>query len=126
MSDRFGIDPLSQMIGTLSAQMSSLTAVVAEVRADVLQNRLKAEAHREREIKAWDQVEAEMRTVKHEHRGFEQKIVILENKISKMDRQLTAWQTRFAIFTSCAAALGGVVGFVVEAGIRAAFAHWVQ
>src|SRR6266851_1460541 len=124
MSDRIGLDPISQLLGALTAQQATMTAQLSELRADVLQNRLKAEEHREREIHAWESVEAELRNVKHEDRAFQQKMIAFEARMEKIEGQLTAWQARLGMVTAAAAPVGGIVGIVIEIVVRAVFARW--
>ena len=108
------LDQIWQLLGALSAQVTALGGSMGELKAEVLSNRVKATEHREREIRAWEQVEAELRNVKHEHRNFEQKVIALDSRLWKVERVILAWQAKMALITGGAAALGGLVGIVAD------------
>lgn len=121
MDGRSPLDPLSQTIGAISAQVSDLSARVGELKGEILQNRLASQTHREQEIKAWQQVEAELRNIKHEERGLEQKTQIIESKMERVGARLSdveitiaRWQAKLAIVSALAAAGGGVIGIILD------------
>lgn len=145
------IDPVSQIIGSLSAQVTGLLGAVGELKADILQNRIQAQAHREREIKMWEQVEAELRNVKHDQRGVEQKMVSLTDRyerrlvdvegvlaakiaatdlkvqttakeLSAIDETIKKWQARLALLAGAGTGVGTLIGILVEV----VFHHYVE
>lgn len=128
------LDPLSQLIGGLSAQITSISTQIVELRSDVVTNRNAAQTRSEQLASKLDLVQAEYRNVKHLERNIETEKIALGSRIGKIDNRLDAietrigaiddlllvWQTRVVTLMSIGAGLGVIVGFLINAGVAAA------
>lgn len=125
------LDPLSQLIGGLSAQISALSTQIVDLRSDVVTNRNAAQTRNEQLAAKLDLVQAEYRNVKHLERNIETEKVALGSRLKKIDGRLDAiedtllvWKTRIITLMSVGVGLGALVGFLINAGITAAV-KWV-
>lgn len=114
----FELDQVSQMLGAQGAQLTSLTGAIGELRAEILQNRVHAQEHREREIREWEKVGAELRNVKHESRATQQDVIVLESRLQKVEQQIDVWSGKLSIIGGLAGFAGVVVGGLIEPLIR--------
>lgn len=128
------LDPLSQLIGGISAQLAGLSTQIVDLRSDVVTNRNAAQTRSEELARKLDLVQAEYRNVKHLERGIEQEKVALGSRLQKIDNRLDdiekrigaiddlllVWQTRVVTLMSIGAGLGVIVGFLINAGVAAA------
>lgn len=111
------VDQISQILGAQGAQLTSLTGAIGELKAEILQNRIRATEHREREIQFWTQIEAELRNVKHDYRniqtaseGFSLRITRLDERMSKIETKLSVWRGQSAALMGVAAFTGILAG----------------
>jgi prefoldin subunit 5 len=118
------LDPLSQLIGTLSAQVQAIQGGLADLRAEILQNRVNSQTFRDEELRRLDLVQAEYRNFKHDLRGFEQSGVAiderlrnLQNRLQTIENTLLVWKTRITVLVAGATGIGAIIGVLIEHGI---------
>lgn len=111
------VDQISQILGAQGAQLISLTGAIGELKAEILQNRIKASDHREREIQFWSQIEAELRNVKHDYRGMQTasegvsyRIGKLDERIRLIEGRLNVWRGQIAVIIGLTGLAGVVLG----------------
>lgn len=84
-----GIDPISQMIGALGAQVTNLAAQLSDLRSEIMVNRAKSDEHWIDLEKQLDTIYAEYRTVKHLERGLEQLGIAIDDRLKKLSEDYT-------------------------------------
>lgn len=126
------LDPLSQLIGGLSAQISNVSTQIVELRSDVVTNRNASQTRNEELARKLDLVQAEYRNVKHLERDIAQEKVAIDDRLRKIDDRLAdidgrlgeidklilVWRTRLAMLLSFGAGLGALLGFLISAGVK--------
>lgn len=120
------IDPISQMLGGLSAQVSALAAQIIDLRSEIVTNRQVNQSRWDDMTKQLDEVKAEYRNVKHAERGAEQKEVALsawmkgvESRLGKIENVILIWRIRVSTLLAVAVAGGTMLGFLVKVGAEA-------
>ncbi len=87
---RASIDPLSQLLGAQTAQIVSLNTTIAELRSDVLQNRLESQRRHDEVSRSLEDVRMEYRTVKHEYRNSEQASEAIKRQLESINDRIAA------------------------------------
>lgn len=115
------LDPLSQLVGGLSAQVQGLSAALIDLRSEIVTNRQQNQARWEDLAGKIDLVQAEYRNVKHSERSLEQEKVLVANQLREIDKRLTeiegvilVWRTRVAMLVGLAALAGAAFGYVLQ------------
>jgi hypothetical protein len=116
------LDPLSQLIGGLSAQVQGLASQITDLRAEVVTNRSSNQIRWDDLTKQMDLVQAEYRNVKHMERGLEQEKLLIAQRLQGMDSRLDAiermiliWRTRYSMLLAGGVALGTFLGGILHA-----------
>ena len=116
------LDPISQLLGGLSAQVQGLASQITDLRSEVVTNRSSNQIRYEDLTKQIDLVQAEYRNVKHMERGLEQEKVLLADRLRGLDSRLDAieqmiliWRTRYSMLLAGGVALGTFLGGVLHA-----------
>lgn len=120
-----GLDPLSQMIGALSAQVTNLGSQMVDLRSEILVNRTKTEERWSMLIDDLDEVKAEYRNVKHLERALEtsgiaidERLKLIDNRVRKVEDQLIEWRAKLTVIVIFAVALGTFAGWILQAVLR--------
>lgn len=126
------LDPISQMIGALGAQVTNLSAQLSDLRAEILTNRTEADKRWYNFEGTLDEIKAEYRNVKHVERALEQTGIAIDarlksfnDKFDDMDMRirhiedtLLIWRTRAALIVGGGAVLGGIIMYLVQSLLR--------
>lgn len=114
------LDPLSQLIGAQTAQLSEFGKQLADIRTEIVTNRNNHLTFQQTLSRQFDQLEAELRNVKHDSRGAEQAHQILKaaidkvaNRVEELERLAIAWRARLMIIAAIVTATASVIGLFV-------------
>ena len=126
------IDPLSQLIGSLSAQITNVESQVIDLRSAVIMNRTENAQRWDALEQKIDLVHAEYRTVKHLERGMEQSSIAIDAAMKGLDKRLRTiedivliWRTRLMTLMSIAVAAGALVGSIIAPAMQAIFRNLI-
>lgn len=115
------LDPLSQLIGGLSAQIQGLSSQVIDLRSEVVTNRNNSQTRFEELSRQIELVHAEYRNIKHLERGLEQdKIAVdtlltsIRNRLDEIERVILIWKTRAGVIMTIAIMFGSILSMIVK------------
>ncbi len=108
------LDPLSQLLGGLTNQVSNIARDVGILRDEVITNRSQGTAWREEMTHKLDLVQAEYRNVKHDYRAFETAKVAMDSRMKELEAMLTKWRVKATAILTAASLIGAVAGAVTE------------
>lgn len=108
------IDPLSQLIGGLTAQVSNIARDITDLRSEVISNRNLSGSWREDMTRKLESVQVEFRSAKHDYRAFEQAKIAMDGRLSELEDMLTKWRIRAAGVIGASAIIGAIMGAIAE------------
>lgn len=130
------LDPTSQLIGSLSAQISSLAVQLVDMRTEILTNRTKTETRWDELVKQMELIHAEYRNVKHLERALEVSGVAIDERLKiigsrmqrmeddsatrlrKLEDQVLEWRTKLAMLVAGAAVIGTFLSWLLQSGLK--------
>lgn len=130
------LDPLSQLIGGLSAQIAGLSTQIVELRSDVVTNRNAAQTRNEDLARKLDLVQAEYRNVKHLERTIETSSIAIDERLKlvnanfselrnetderlrTLEDQILVWRAKLAILLTTAGIFGSLIGFAIQLAFK--------
>ena len=114
------LDPLSQLIGALSAQGADLGRQLSDLRTEVVTNRSQNQLWRDELRSSLETLHAELRNLKYDARGAEQSHVALDARLTRIDSRLseieaviTVWKAKATLMISMALSISTLLGFVI-------------
>jgi hypothetical protein len=128
------LDPLSQLIGTQTAQIAGLASQITDLRSEVITNRSTSQMWREELGKNFDAIHSELRNMKHVERGIEQDKIALDailrgirtqitdcgDRLTEIERIILIWKTRAALIMGFAIVIGSLLSMAIKPLIDAA------
>lgn len=122
------LDPLSQLIGTQTAQIAGLASQITDLRSEVITNRSNSQVWRDEMIKQLELIHAELRNVKHLERNIDQDKIALDALLKGITRRLAeiegvvlVWKTRATMIMAIAIAVGSLLSMIVKPLFEAAW-----
>lgn len=126
------LDPLSQLIGGLTAQVSGLGSQLIDLRSEIVTNRTVNQGRWDELSGKIDAVQAEYRNVKHEERRVEQERIALnallkgiQDRLEAVEKVILVWRVRVSTIVAIGVAAGAVIGFLIRVAVDAAARHWM-
>lgn len=115
------LDPLSQLIGGLTAQVSAQNAQMIDLRSEIMTNRAAAQTRWDALAKEIEAVHAEYRNVKHLEQDLAQKEIAIDSRLRKVEGRLeaiedtiVAWRIRLSVLMVIGISIGTIVVWILH------------
>lgn len=126
------LDPLSQLIGGLTAQVSAQNAQMIDLRSEIMTNRAAAQVRWDALAKEIEAVHAEYRNVKHLEQELAQKDIAIDSRLKKVEGRLEAientiviWRVKLSVLMVVGISVGTVVVWALHSVVNRLVEHFL-